>query len=56
MARQGVITEKRTVKVTLRLGSKDTKVSTAKGIVNVPPHVRMVNGKPVYVAGYTYRR
>lgn len=56
MARQGVITEKRVVKTTIRFNGNKTKEPETKGIVTVPPHVRMINGKPVFVAGYTYRR
>lgn len=55
MARQGVITTKTTRTVRFGNGNK-TKEPETKGVVTVPPHVRMINGKPVFVAGYTYRR
>lgn len=55
MARQGIISTQH-VAMSVR-GSKSSKpnIKTSR-VVNVAPHVRMVHGKPVYVAGYTYRR
>ena len=55
MARQEIKTEIKTIKVKVH-PKADAKVSTAKGMVNVRPYVRLVNGKPVLVAGYTYKR
>lgn len=57
MAKQSLhdVERTRAVKVSGKTGSKPA-MPKMKGIVNVAPYVRMVHGKPVYVAGYTYRR
>lgn len=57
MAKQSLHDTERTraVKISGKSGGKFA-TPKMKGIVNVAPYVRMVHGKPVYVAGYTYRR
>lgn len=46
----------RVVKVFKNADDKKNEGKKGKGIVSVAPHVRMVNGRPVYVAGYIYRK
>lgn len=56
MARQGVITTSKTTTVTRKFAKHDDRNSNGHRIVHVPAHTRMVNGKPVFVAGYSYVR
>lgn len=58
MAKQSIVTESRhkSIRVHGKDGGSNTATLKSRGIVNVPPHVRIVQGKPVLVAGYTYRR
>ena len=56
MASQGIESTRITRKVRIGTRTESKAAAPNKGIVSVPPHVRIVHGKPVYVAGYSYRR
>lgn len=58
-ARQGVIVKKysRTSSTSMLVNSsRDSQSHKAPSIVRVAPYVRMVHGKAIMVAGYTYTR
>lgn len=58
MAQQTIQTAYRKTKVTIRIKGRKSmqENSNPKGIVTVPPHTRVVNGKTINVGGYSYKR
>lgn len=55
MAKQGIKTHTVTRVIRINADAED-KPKAKASTVNVAPHVRMINGKPVMIAGYSYKK